>query len=201
MFPTIDWTKYPHVSDDTIFKSVIKEHFDRTPEEDEMSHFKKEFVNSIQAERKIQPQEFKEVKNSRKTIELLLADSCYEVGIATGGWQQPAMVKLHHIGIPTDPLYKSFADGNPTREDIIQGVFEQTDALKLEFEKIVYVGDAPWDVRTTRNMNLPFIGVRRRGDFEKLSSLGADTIIPDYSDFDRFLEAIDSAGVPREISE
>jgi len=198
-FPTIDWTKFPHVTDDTIFRTAILQHFKREASQQEMDIFKNEFVASIQAKRKSNPEEFKEVKNSRKTIELLTADSCYEVGIATGGWQQPAMVKLNHLNIPTNQLHMSFADGNPTREDIIRGVFKQTDALNVEFEKIVYVGDAPWDVSTTRNMNLPLIGVRREGDFEKLTTLGAQIIISDYKDYDAFLQAIEDAKVPLQI--
>ena len=198
-FPTIDWSKYPHVTDDTIFKTVIQEHFSREATFEEMDAFRNEFVALIQEKRVETPKEFKEVKNSRETIELLLADECYEVGIATGGWRKPAMVKLKHIGISTEHLHMSFADGNPTREDIINGVFSQTNKLNMEFEKVVYVGDAPWDVRTTRNMNLPFIGVRRESDFEVLRKLGAETIIPNYSNFDKFIAAIDTAKVPQHI--
>jgi len=198
-FPTIDWSKYPHVTDDTIFKTVIQEHFDRTATFEEMDAFRNEFVALIQKKRVETPEEFKEVKNSRKTIELLLDDDCYEVGIATGGWRKPAMVKLKHIGIPTENLHMSFADGNPTREDIIKGVFSQTNKLNIEFEKVVYVGDAAWDVRTTRNMNIPFIGVRREGDFDVLKKLGAETIIPNYSNFDEFIAAIKIAKEPRYI--
>jgi len=165
-FPTIDWSKYPHVTDDTIFKTVIQNHFQREASEEEMLYFQTEFV----------------------------------IGIATGGWRKPAMVKLNHIGIPTSDLHMSFADGNPTREDIINGVFEQTNAKKMSFEKVVYVGDAAWDVRTTRNMNLPFIGVRREGDFDVLKKLGAQTIISDYEDFDLFLSAIESSETPKFVS-
>ena len=198
-FPTIDWTKYPHVTDDTIFKTVIQEHFNRESTFEEMDAFRNEYVTLLQKKRIENPNEFKEVKNSRKTIELLLDDNCYEVGIATGGWRKPAMVKLNHIGIPTEHLHMSFADGNPTREDIINGVFTQTNHLNLQFEKIVYVGDASWDVRTTRNMDIPFIGVRRERDFEVLKKLGAETIIPNYSNFEEFLTAIESAKVPQNI--
>ena len=159
-FPTIDWTKFPHVTDDTIFKTVIQEQFGRAASFEEMDEFRNEFVALIQKKRIETPDEFKAVKNSRRAVELLLADDSYEVGIATGGWRKPAMVKLNHIGIPTMQLHMSFADGNPTREDIINGVFQQTNALNLEFEKVVYVGDAIWDVTTTRNMNLPLIGIR-----------------------------------------
>lgn len=197
--PSIDWSNYPHVTDDTIFKSVIQDQFKREVDLEEMEKFKDEFVMRIKHERVQQPEAFREVKNSRKTIELLLADSCYEVGIATGGWKRPASVKLKHIGIPTTHLHMSFADGNPTREDIINGVFEQTNNLNMTFEKIVYVGDAPWDVQTTRNMNLPFIGVRRKGDFDVLKNLGAQTIIPNYEDYDQFLSAIETAEPPQKL--
>ena len=199
-FPTIDWSKYPHVTDDTIFKTVIQNHFHREATLEEMNDFQNEFATSIQLKREEQPHEFKEVPNARKTIELLLENDVYELGIATGGWRQPAIIKLNHIGIPTANLHMSFADGNPTREDIIKGVFQQTDAKEMFFEKIVYVGDAAWDVRTTRNMNLPFIGVRREGDFDVLKKLGAQTIISDYNDFGLFMSAIESSETPKFVS-
>lgn len=197
-FPTIDWSKYPHVTDDTIFKTVIQDHFQREATSEEMHDFQNEFVASIKVKREEQPHEFKEVPNARKMIEHLLRNDIYEVGIATGGWRRPAIVKLNHIGIPTSDLHMSFADGNPTREDIINGVLLQTDAKEMSFEKIVYVGDAAWDVRTTRNMDIPFIGVRREGDADFLKQLGADTVIRDYKDINLFLSSIESSKVPKE---
>ncbi len=197
-FPSIDWSNYPHVTDDTIFRTVIQNHFQREATSDEMHYFQNEFVASIQVKREEQPHEFKEVPNARKTIEHLLENDVYEVGIATGGWRRPAMVKLNHIGIPTANLHMSFADGNPTREDIINGVFQQTNAKKMSFEKIVYVGDAAWDVKTTRNMNIPFIGIRREGDADFLKQFGAETVIKDYKDINLFLSSIETSEVPKE---
>jgi HAD superfamily hydrolase (TIGR01549 family) len=196
-FPTIDWSKFPHVTDDTIFKTVIQNHFQREATKEEMHDFQNEYVASIQVKREEQPHKFKEVPNARKTIEYLLEDENYEVGIATGGWRRPAMVKLNHVGIPTANLHMSFADGNPTREDIIKGVFQQTNAEKMSFEKIVYVGDAAWDVSTTRNMDIPFIGVRREGDSDFLKQLGAETVIKDYKDISLFLSSIETSKVPK----
>ena len=46
-------------------------------------------------------------------------------------------------------------------------------------------------------MNLPLIGIRREGDFEVLRKLGAETILSDYSDFDKFKRAIEEAKVPQ----
>ena len=196
-FPTIDWSKYPHVTDDTIFNSVIQEHFNRTPTIDEIDIFRDVFVDLIKEKRKANPDEFLEVKNSRATVEQLLADDVYEVGIATGGWNKPARVKLAHIGIPTENIMIKCADGCPTREDIINHVLNQARVRNLNLEKVVYIGDAAWDVRTTRNLKMPFIGIRRQGDPGKLLELGAQTVLTDYRNYDQFLEAVEKAQPPK----
>jgi len=153
-------------------------------------------VDLIVEKRKTNPEFFLEVPNSRKTIEQLLANERFEVGIATGGWNKPAHVKLNHIGIPTNDIMIKCADGCPTREDIINHVLNQAQTRNLNLEKVVYIGDAPWDVRTTRNLNMPFIGIRRKGDHGKLLELGAQTVLTDYRNFDQFLEAVDKAQPP-----
>ena len=71
-FPTIDWRKYPHVSDTTIFKTVIQEHFDRIPDEAEEESFRQQFVANIIENRKQTPTEFKEVPYAKQTIETIV---------------------------------------------------------------------------------------------------------------------------------
>ena len=196
-FPSIDWTKYPHVTDDTIFNTVIQEQFDRRPSFEELDSFRNVFVDLIKEKRDTHPEEFKEVSNSKKTIEQLLEDDCYEVGIATGGWNKPAQVKLSFLKIPTKGIMMKCADGCPTREDIINGVLGQVKARNLNLKKIVYVGDASWDVRTTRNLNMPFIGIRRQGDHDFLYELGAQKVLTDYINYDHFLQAVEEAQPPK----
>jgi len=196
-FPTLDWTKFPHVTDDTIFKTVIQEHFNRTPSFEELDSYRDVFVSLIKEKRKTNPEDFLEVPNSRVTIERLLGDERYSVGIATGGWNKPAHVKLEHIGIPTEEIMIKCADDCPTREDIINNVLEQAKAKNLDLKKVVYIGDASWDVRTTRNLNMPFIGIRRKGDHEKLLKLGAQTVLTDYRNYTEFLAAVENAQPPK----
>ena len=73
-FPTIDWRKYPHVSDTTIFKTVIQEHFDRIPDETEEERFRQKFVANIIENRKRMPEEFKIVPFAKQAIDNLLND-------------------------------------------------------------------------------------------------------------------------------
>lgn len=195
VFPSTDWRKYPHVTDHTIFGTVFREHFQRDFLPEEMHTFQTDFVERMQRLRKENPAEFREVPGAKRTLERLTADENYGVGIATGGWQKPAQFKLRHLGINYDGMYDGYADNAVTREDIIRRALDKTE--KYGYQRVVYVGDAIWDVRTTRNMSLPFVGIRRRGDYEVLTKAGAQCILQDYSDYDAFLEAVKEAKVPR----
>jgi len=195
-FPTIDWRKYPHVSDTTIFKTVIQEHFNRVATETEEESFRQKFVANIIENRKNTPTEFKEVPFAKQTIERLLTDDRFIVGVATGGWKAPAIVKLNFVGIPADQLIITGADGKVTRDDITNETIIKAQKKYNNIERIVYVGDAIWDVTTTKNMDLPLIGIRRKGDVEFLENLGVGLVLKDYENYDTFLEGVLKVGVP-----
>jgi len=195
-FPTIDWRKYPHVSDSTIFKTVIQEHFNRAATVEEEESFRQKFVTNIIKNRKKTPAEFKAVPFAKQTIDRLLADNRFIVGVATGGWKAPAIVKLNFVNIPTDPLIITGADGKVTRDDITNETIAKARKLYDNIERIVYVGDAIWDVTTTKNMGLPLIGIRRKGDVEFLYDLGVDLVLKDYKDYDTFIKGVLNVGVP-----
>ncbi|MFK7982443.1 MAG: HAD family hydrolase [Saprospiraceae bacterium] len=195
-FPTIDWRKYPHVSDTTIFKTVIQEHFNRIPDEVEEESFRQKFVANIIKNRAQTPVEFKEVPYAKQTIDKLLKDDRFVIGVATGGWKAPAIVKLNFVNIPTNKLIITGADGKVTREDITNETIAKAKAQYGEFDRIVYIGDAIWDVTTTRNMGLPLIGIRRKGDIDFLEKLGAQLVLKDFENYTAFLEGVFNVGVP-----
>ena len=197
-FPTIDWLKFPHVTDDTIFKTAVNNQFQRIPDVKEINDFKAAFVQKIMRQRELTPEAFHAVSGAKAIIDYLLNHEQFIVGIGTGGWEQPAAVKLDFVGIPKSELFFEGADGNPTREDILNGVVSQVKA-KHQYDKVVYVGDAPWDVQTTRNLGMKFIGIRRRKDHDWLYNLGATQVLSDYKNIDNFLHAIANARPPLAI--
>ena len=75
-------------------------------------------------------------------------------------------------------------------------MLSQVKEQEITFNRVVYVGDAIWDVKTTRNMNLPLIGLRRKGDVDFLHQQGVKHVLPDFSDFDLFMEYIKQAVPP-----
>ncbi len=195
-FPSIDWTKYPHVTDTTIFSTVIREHFKRAVDATEVTVFQREYITRLKTERQQNGSAFQEVIAARRTVKRLLREG-FHVGIATGGWLKPAKVKLRHVGISPDELFLSAADGKTTREAIIEAVLEQVQAQQLQPERIVYVGDALWDVTTTRNMGLNFIGIRHKGDVDILQQAGASHVLRNYASYEQFLEAFHQSEPPK----
>ena len=195
-FPTIDWNKYPHVVDDVIFRHVIKNEFNRTPEDSEVNDFQKAFAECILEKRRTDPYEFLEVPNALNTMNYLLQQENYLVGIGTGGWHLPATIKLNHLGFDFKKVKLSGADGRNSREEIIQIVIDDA-KTKHQIERITYIGDAPWDVRTTRNMKMNFVGIRRNGDRHTLLEMGASHVLPNYQNRTKFLEALHQSTPPK----
>lgn len=195
-FPTIDWRKYPHVTDHTIFNTVIESHFGRPASFEDIQKQQEYFVQLLLEKRSVRPEDFMEVPGAKQAIGRLLADEQFAVGIATGGWRRPAMIKMEHLGFPVHQLFASFADNKLTREEILTECINNAQLTHQDIQRIVYVGDAEWDITTTRNMQLNFVGVRINGDHQVLQNIGASAVVQNYSDFDLFMHSIQSARPP-----
>jgi phosphoglycolate phosphatase-like HAD superfamily hydrolase len=192
-FPTIDWTNFSHVTDTTIFREVIHQHFGRALEEGERERFEERYVALLRAKRAAKPEVFREVPGARAMVDHLMAQEDVLVGIGTGGWLVPAQVKLTHIGVPHEELIVSAANGHTTRESILGAAIAQAQAHAGSLDRVVYIGDAVWDVTTTRNMGIDFIGIRRQQDTDTLLSIGAREVLVDFRDQDLFLNALERA--------
>lgn len=179
-FPTIDWTRFAEVTDHVIFRTAFHDHFGRYPTETERLTFEDHYLDGLNSSRDKRPNEFKEVPGAANLWRSLEASDRYVPGIATGGWQRPAAIKLAHVGIPGEHPFAGYANDKFSRVDILNAAIELVSEVH-EIDRVIYVGDAVWDVTTTQKMGLPLIGVRRKGDHHALSSLGADRIITDFN--------------------
>lgn len=198
-FPTIDWRKYPHVTDTVIYQTVFKEHFQRLPEEQERVSFEAKYIDILWDNRNEKPDHFLEIPGARSMVEHLQETNGFRVAVATGGWKLPQQVKLAHVGFQLKEVPFSGADGKHTREAILEEAVELSMESGIQFERIVYVGDAIWDVITTRNMKMNFIGVRHRKDFHVLEQIGAQYVLDNYTEQQRFLDYLQKAETPLTI--
>ncbi|MEY4135848.1 MAG: HAD family hydrolase [Saprospiraceae bacterium] len=196
-FTGIDWRQYPHVTDLTILDTALMQHFGRTSVEAEIRDFQALYLARLQAARDNDPAPFQEVPGASALIAHLLERPLeYRACIATGGWRRPAELKLRHIGVPAEALPVTGADGFRTRQEILQSAIDDARARWGNFHKTVYIGDAVWDVHTTREMGLDFLGVAYTADAGELESLGVRHILPDFLDQSLFFEKVHAAVPP-----
>jgi len=195
-FPSIDWTTFPHVTDTVIFETVLQSHFKRKPTLEEVLVFEQRYLEKLMDNRKKTPHLFREVAGARKMIERISQQEGFAVAIATGGWKKSAELKLKHIGIPAEQIPLSGADGKYNREDIIHEAIRLTRIPQSTIRRTVYIGDAIWDVTTTRNLKMNFVGIRREHDHEVLQKAGARHVLSDFTDFEGFVELLHRAEPP-----
>jgi len=189
-FYSIDWKKYKHVTDHTIFHSVYQEHFGHVCLADELAGFQQHYIDKLVANRQAHPELYKEVAGANTMLDLLHKDDRFVIGIGTGGWKRPQLVKLAHVSISVDHIYDSYADDSVTREEILQMSIDLARQDHI-IEQVIYLGDAIWDLQTTHNMDIPLIGVRHEGDTEFFTDLGVEHVITDFSDVKGFMGMVD----------
>ena len=120
------------------------------------------------------------------------------VAIASGDWEATARHKFASAGIPIGDLPSAFCDVAHPRAEIMQTALARaaTHYGCTRFDRVVYVGDASWDVRACRELNWPLVGIAPETKADRLRSLGVTHIVPHYNDAETFLAALDHAAPP-----
>jgi phosphoglycolate phosphatase-like HAD superfamily hydrolase len=116
--------------------------------------------------------------------------------IATGCWGSSVEMKLRSSGLE-GLLPFVCSDGERSREGIVrQAIALARERHGADFDRIVMIGDAPWDVRTAAMLGLPFVGIAAASAAQRLSDLGATHLLRDFSSFDEVISALESARPP-----
>jgi phosphoglycolate phosphatase-like HAD superfamily hydrolase len=99
------------------------------------------------------------------------------VAIATGDWHTTITLKLKAAGFDLDGVPLATASERYRRADIIRLAVERAGR---QIRDAIYLGDGLWDLRATRDLNIPFVGIGARQ--ERLQAAGAIHTLPDYED-------------------
>ena len=128
-------------------------------------------------------------------IKALKVHPDWEIGIATGAWRESALFKLSAAGIDVDGVPIVTGSDAKTREDILHKCIDDSRAFYgvNEFARIVSIGDAIWDVKTARNLQISFIGI---GETEDTGTFAGCTTAEDYSRPEQFMESLEKAEIP-----
>ncbi len=102
------------------------------------------------------------------------------------------------MGIRSDDHPAAFGDIHLDRLSLVNSAIEDAKTYSGvdEFEQIVSIGDAIWDVETARKLDIPFIGIASWVAPDRLREAGASHVIDHYEDYEYFESCLQNAEVP-----
>ena len=188
-----DWEQYQHATDLGCLQEAFLKRFKRPISPKETARFIEYFLGLLKTHRAERAISFAEVPGATAMLQRLKADSQWAIALATGCWETSARFKIATAGIPLDDVPTAFADDGPSRETIVQAAINRAGN---HFDRIVSVGDAVWDVRAARRLELPFVGIGGANGSDRLRRAGANHIVENFIDQNRFMQAVEKARVP-----
>ena len=189
-----NWANYGHTTDSGITLQIFQEFLGRIPLPDELSRLQNRFLELLQ-ERSL----FHEIPGASAILQRLAETEDWAIAFATGEWSASACMKLDKAQLNIAQLPIASADDGISREDIVKTAILRAKALysqSADFEKIVCIGDAIWDVLTAVQLQLAFVGVASGEKKIILQDAGVEQIVQDFVS-DDFLQALNAASIPK----
>jgi phosphoglycolate phosphatase-like HAD superfamily hydrolase len=195
-----NWDGYRHATDSGITRQIFQDRFGRDAKPNELSELQRCFVRLLKEQLAASPRLFAAVPGSTKMLARLREEPEWTVAVATGCWQVSAQLKLEAASLTLNGFPLASAELGFSREEILKAAIESAGAhyQQTSFDRVVSIGDAPWDVRAARHLEINFVGVGSGERARLLSDAGASHVLGDYQDYDLFLQYLDSAGVPKQ---
>jgi phosphoglycolate phosphatase-like HAD superfamily hydrolase len=193
-----NWLDYDHATDTAVARQAFLKQFGREPESTEISKVVERFVELLSRHHELDSALFAEVPGASAFLTELHINTEWGVALATGGWKRSAEFKIRTSGLPLANFPAAFAEDGPSREAIVQTAIERASAWYQcrEFERIVSVGDAVWDIKTARQLNLPFLGIANGPRATLLRDNGARHVVEHFLDPIQCLRWLGDAIVP-----
>jgi len=192
-----DWSRYPHATDSCITRVLLTKHFGRAATDDEIRRARDAYVGELNAAVAAGEDVGRPMRGVAAALETIAAAG-WRMGLATGGWRASALCKLTQSGLPVTHLPGGFADDHHSREGITSVARARAETLAgSAAHRVVYVGDAVWDVRSSASLGLPFVGIAKGARADRLRAEGATVVLDDFADAAAFAEALDRAPPPR----
>ncbi len=185
-----DWGAYPNATDSGITDALFREHKGRAPTVEELAAIRRSYRAMI-----LDAQGVGGVIAGIASAWQALEDAGWKVAFATGNWDPIGRAKMQRADLTTEHWPLAGADCGMERGTILETGVRRAEAhYATTAERVVYLGDASWDLITTRALAMPFVAVGKR--YATLRSAGATHGLADYEDRDAFFRAMHEASAP-----
>lgn len=187
-----DWGRYDHTTDPGIAAQVFRERRGREPVGGEIARLQSAFLEKL-AQAARGGGAFAAIPGAAGLIAALRSRAGWTVALATGGWRAAALLKIGCSGLDLDDLPAAYGEDGPSRQNIVRAAISRARGEGADFTRIVCIGDEVWDVRTSRGLGYPCIGVATGKRAARLAAEGASHVVADFQDQAVFLKALEDA--------
>lgn len=146
-----DWSKYQHVTDSGILNEVLLSS-EYSNKEAYKAQIKKLFLKNLTTSLSCKP--VKEVLGASAFLMRLKSMSNVIVSLATGGWQESAILKLKSAGIKYSSIPLASSNDHYSRIEIMKLAAER--ASKNQYP-CTYFGDGVWDREACNRLGYNFV--------------------------------------------
>ncbi|MEM1264058.1 MAG: HAD family hydrolase [Pseudomonadota bacterium] len=148
------FSDYTHVTDSGIVAEVLVDNgYAQDPSL--VKAIRLEFVNGL-AKHVARCGPFAQVPGAASFLRRLQNDATTRVAIATGGWREPALLKLTSAAIAFDRIPVATSSESPSRTEIMQSALER---IGERVSSVTYFGDAAWDAQACSELDWEFVAV------------------------------------------
>jgi phosphoglycolate phosphatase-like HAD superfamily hydrolase len=192
----LSWSSFENITDRGIAEALCELHFAVEERVRAYALVKSAFVSLLERAVRERPETCRAVSGALDLLEFLPFHNWRAV-VATGAWADSAKIKMAAARFP-EGIPVSSSEHQASRLDIVRSSIALAGlAYACEFDRIVLVGDAPWDVATAAGLSLPFVGRASGSAARKLSEVGAEAVLDDFADPVAVEKALRTAGAPR----
>jgi phosphoglycolate phosphatase-like HAD superfamily hydrolase len=168
----------------------------RSPEAEEFEEVKRRVLWHLERMCRESPGAFSEVPGASRFLERLRKLDGVGIAIATGCWRSEALFKLRASGLSVDGIPLATSDEDRNRKRIMEIAAEKARDFYAcpGFERIVYLGDGPWDLQDSRSLGYGFVGIGPR--VQALRDAEAGRWYQDFMEIEAVLASVAAALKP-----
>jgi len=168
---------FEHVTDSGILQEWCMRELGRPPRTDEIMRIKRHFAQLLETSFHTRPMDFGPVPGVAEWLAAIGSSDKAHAGIATGGWEHSARLKLKLSGLESFDLPLASSDDAVSRTDIMRIAAQRTLGRPAAKDTgFTYVGDGVWDLQASRELEWGFVGIASGIRALQLTSAGATEV-------------------------